>query len=115
MKIVDFDKLNGTLHIKFASENSKADIDSYPSHMFNVLEMSDSIDTSEILKALAVAGWNIAVQQEVAEEISSNSKKIDTYAKLVGLSVEYSDEELFSPEPTVASENQPSTAGLMVI
>lgn len=115
MKIVKFDTLNGTMSIKFAGDTAEKPIDDYPAHDFNIVEMHENVTTDQILKALAQNGWNIAFQQEASEEIARNSVKIGAYKNLVGNQFIYTQEELFAPEACVASENQPSTEGLMII
>jgi hypothetical protein len=112
MKIVEFNPLNGILSIKFASDNAEKKIEEYPSHQFNVVEMHENVKLDEILKALAQNGWNIAFQQEAAEEIVRNNVKINIYKNLVGNEFSYTQQELFSQE---ASENQPNTDGLMIV
>lgn len=115
MKIDGFDVLNGTILIKFAGDTAEKPIDEYPSHKFNVVEDNENVTLNAVLKALAQTGWNIAFQQEVAEQTAKNNEKVAIYQALIGSSYEYSGEELFAPEACVAEDNQPSTQGLMVI
>ena len=112
MKIVGFDKLKSTLQIKFSSENAEKDIEEYPYHEFNVVEMHENITQEEVLKALALNGWNIALQQDIAEETARNSQKVAEYQSLIGEEFTYTDEDLFAVVP---SERQPETENLMVI
>ena len=115
MKIVNFDPISASMSIKFAADTAEKNIDEYQAHDFNVVEMHDKVNMEDILKALAQTGWSIAFQQEAAEEIARNNVKIGAYKNLVGNRFSYTQEELFSPTTCVASDNQPSTQGLMVI
>lgn len=115
IKVVDYDVIKSTLYIKFASDLAERPIDEYEAHMFNVVEESESTSDAEILKSLAQAGWNIALQQEIAEQIAKNSIKVAKYKSYVGQELLYTQEELFSPVCNVAAEDQPISVGLMVI
>jgi hypothetical protein len=115
MKIAGFDVLNGTILIKFAADTAEKLIDDYPSHQFNVVEENENVKLEEVLKALAQTGWNIAFQQEVAEQTAKDNEKIALYQSLIGSFYVYTGEELFAPPKSCPSENQPSTQGLMVI
>ena len=115
MKIDGFDVLNGTILIKFAGDTAEKPIDDYPAHQFNVVEENENVNLEEVLKALAQTGWNIAFQQEVAEQIAKDNEKIVLYQSLVGSSYVYTGEELFAPPQACPANNQPSTQGLMVI
>ncbi len=115
MKIVNFDPISAAMSIKFAADTAEKNIDDYPAHNFNIVEMHDKVKMEDILKALAQNGWNIAFQQEATEEIARNNIKIGAYKNLVGNKFTYTQEELFAPEACVAADNQPTTKGLMVI
>jgi hypothetical protein len=115
MKIAGFDVLTGALLIKFAADTSEKPIDDYPAHQFNVVENNETVTLDEVLKALAQTGWDIAFQQEVAEQTAKNNEKVAIYKSLIGSSYTYTGEELFAPPQSCPSENQPSTQGLMVI
>ena len=115
MKIVHFDALSGAISIKFAGDTAEKSIDEYPAHDFNIVETNENVKIEDILKALAQNGWNIAFQQEASEEIARNNHKIGVYKNLVGNKFSYTQDELFSPLTCEASDNQPSTQGLMVI
>ena len=112
MKIVGFDILTSSLHIKFASDLAEKDIEEYPYHAFNVVEMNEQVTQEEVLSALAVNGWYIALQQDVAEDIARNSTKITEYQGLIGTEFGFTGEDLFALQ---AAENQPQVEGLMVI
>jgi hypothetical protein len=115
MKIVGFDTIKSALSIKFASDLAEKNIDEYESHLFNVVQENEEITNDEILKALAQNGWNIALQQEIAEQIAKDNKKINQYKNYVGEEFEYTIEELFGPQNIVAAEDQPLSQGLMII
>jgi hypothetical protein len=115
MKVVGFDVLNGTILIKFAGDTAEKSIDEYPSHQFNVVEDNKNVTLDEVLKALAQTGWNIAFQQEVAEQTAKDNEKVALYKSLIGSAYVFTGEELFSTPQACPSENQPSTKGLMVI
>ena len=115
MKVVGFDVIKSTLQIKFASDLAEKPIEEYETHLFNVVQENNQVTDSEILKALAQNGWNIALQQEIAEHIAKDNEKVNQYKSYVGQEILFTQEELFAPEAAVASENQPITQGLMVI
>jgi len=115
MKVVGFDKLKSTLQIKFASDLADKSIEEYETHLFNVVELDESVTNNTILKALAHNGWNIALQQEIAEQTAKDNKKVSQYTGYVGQEFTYSFEELFSPDPTLPAEDQPLSTGLMII
>ena len=114
MKIVGYDNLSGALQIKFAGDTAEKTIDEYPAHDFSVLEMHENVSISEILVALAQNGFQIALQQELAEEISRNNSKTETYKSLINNEFEFSPESLF-PQPEYPAPNQPISTGLMVV
>jgi hypothetical protein len=114
MKVVGFDDLKGTLQIKFASDLAEKPIDEYETHLFNVVQESE-VSNEDIVKALAQNGWNIALQQEIAEENAKDNQKIAQYKNYVGLEFEYNFEELFNSQPTIPAEEQPLSTGLMII
>jgi hypothetical protein len=114
MKIVGYDILKSTLQIKFCSDLAEKSIDEYETHLFNVVQESEVSD-KEILKALAQNGWNIALQQEIAEQTAKDNEKVTQYTSYVGKEFDYSALELFTPEPTIPAEDQPLSIGLMVI
>ena len=114
MKIVGFDVIKSTLQIKFASNLAEKPIDEYEAHLFNVIQDGD-VTNEEIIKALAQNGWNIALQQELAEQIAKDNQKVSQYKSYIGQEFEYTAEELFNPQPTVPAEDQPISTGLMVI
>lgn len=115
MKIVGFDTIKSTIKIKFASDLAEKSIDEYDWHEFNIVELNENVTENEILKALAQNGWNIALQQEIAEQTAKNSKKVAYYKSLEGTNFKYSAEELFASEVCQAAEDQPLSTGLMVI
>lgn len=115
MKIVGFDVIKSTLQIKFASDLAEKPIDDYETHLFNVVQENDEVTDNQILKALAQNGWNIALQQEIAEQTAKDNTKITQYKRYVGQEFNYSIEELFAPEPTIPAEDQPISQGLMII
>jgi hypothetical protein len=115
MKIVDFDAINSTLYIKFASDLAEKPIDKYEAHKFNVMEQGDDVELRDIVKALAQNGWNIALQQELAEQNAKDNEKVQKYKSLVNEEFDYLAEELFFSEPTVPAKDQPLSEGLMVI
>lgn len=115
MKIVGFDTIKSTLKIKFASDLAEKSIDEYDWHEFNVIELNEDVTEKQVLKALAQNGWNIALQQEIAEQTAKNSKKVAYYKSLENTNFKYSAEELFEPEACQAAEDQPLSQGLMVI
>lgn len=115
MKVVGFDVLNGSLWIKFAGDTAEKSIDDYPAHQFNVVEEHENVTLNEVLKALAQTGWNIAFQQEVAEQTAKDNYKVEMYQSLVGSAYVFTGDELFSTPQACPSENQPTTKGLMVI
>jgi hypothetical protein len=114
MKVVGFDIIKSTLEIKFASDLAEKPIDEYETHLFNVVQEGD-VTNEEIIKALAKNGWNIALQQEIAEQTAKDNEKVIQYKSYVGQEFEYTAEELFNPQPTVPAEDQPISTGLMVI
>jgi hypothetical protein len=115
MKIVGYDILKSTLQIKFASDLAEKPIDEYETHLFNVVQENDTVTDNEILKALAQNGWDIALQQEIAEQTARDNKKVSQYKSYVGKEFTYSSTEIFMPEQTIAAEDQPLSQGLMVI
>ena len=114
MKIVGYDILKSTLQIKFASDLAEKTIDEYETHLFNVVQDGD-VTNEQIIKALAQNGWNIALQQEIAEQTAKDNEKVSQYKKYVGQEFNYTAEELFNPQPTIPAEDQPISTGLMVI
>jgi hypothetical protein len=114
MKVVGFDAVKSTLQIKFASDLAEKPIDEYESHLFNVVQDGNATN-EEIIKALAQNGWNIALQQEIAEQISKDNEKVSQYQSYVGKEFEYTADELFNPQPTIPAEDQPISTGLMII
>ena len=114
MKVVGFDVLKSTLQIKFASDLAEKSIDEYDTHLFNVVE-ENKVSNDEIIRALAQNGWNIALQQEIAEQTAKDNQKVDQYKSYVGLQFEYNFEELFNSQPTIPAEDQPLSTGLMII
>ena len=114
MKIVGFDIIKSTLEIKFASNLAEKPIDEYEAHLFNVVQ-DGNVTNEEIIKALAQNGWNIALQQEIAEQTARDNEKVSQYKSYVGKEFEYTAEELFNPQPTIPAEDQPISTGLMVI
>lgn len=112
MKIVGFNTLDGTLHIKFAGDTAEKSIDDYPTHNFNVQTANDNVTLDDVLKALAQTGWQAALQQEIAEQTAKDNEAIAIYNSLVGNEFVFTGDELFAQE---ASENQPTTQGLMII
>jgi hypothetical protein len=114
MKVVGFDVIKSTLEIKFASDLAEKPIDEYETHLFNVVQ-EGNVSNEEILKALAQNGWNIALQQEIAEQLAKDNEKVAQYKSYVGKELTYTTEELFNPRPTIPAEDQPLSEGLMVI
>ena len=114
MKVVGFDVVKSTLQIKFASDLAEKSIDEYEAHLFNVVQDGD-VTNEEIIKALAQNGWNIALQQEIAEQTAKDNEKVFQYKSYVGKEFEYTVDELFNPQPTIPAEEQPISTGLMVI
>jgi hypothetical protein len=112
MKIVGFNRLDGTLQIKFCFKDSQKDIDQYEAHNFNAVELREDITLDEILKALAQNGWNIAFQQSAAEDITQDNDKVTKFESLISKEFLYSEQDLFA---TQASDEQPPIEGLMVI
>lgn len=115
MKLVGYDPATSSLQIKFAGENAEKPIDEYDFHNFSVLEMHENVAISDILRALAQNGYQIALQQELAETIARNDAKVGLYKSLIGTEIEYTAEQLFPPVVCVPSENQPLSTGLQVI
>jgi len=114
MKVVGIDVVKSTLEIKFASDLAEKPIDEYETHLFNVVQ-ENPVTNEEIIKALAQNGWNIALQQEIAEQIAKDNEKVSQYQSYVGKEFEYTAEELFKSQPTIPAEDQPISTGLMVI
>ena len=114
MKVVGFDVVKSTLQIKFASDLAEKPIDEYETHLFNVVQ-EGAVTNEDIIKALAQNGWNIALQQEVAEQIGKDNQKVNQYKSYIGKEFEYTADELFNLQPTMAAEDQPLSQGLMVI
>ena len=114
MKIVGFDTLKGAVQIKFASDLADKAIDEYPSYDFNVVENDDSVILDDVLKALAQNGWSIALQQEIAETISKDNKKIELYKTVIGQEFVFT-EDIFMPTTCPTAENQPLSTGLVII
>jgi len=114
MKVVGFDVIKSTLQIKFASDLAEKPIDDYEAHLFNVVQKGD-VTNEQIIKALAQNGWNIALQQEIAEQTAKDNEKVSQYKNYIGQEFNYTIEELFAPEPTIPAEDQPLSQGLMVI
>ena len=114
MKVVGFDVVKSTLQIKFASDLAEKPIDDYEAHLFNVVQEGD-VTNEEIIRALAQNGWNIALQQEIAEQTAKDNQKVSQYKSYVNQEFEYTEEELFTLRPTIPSEDQPISTGLMVI
>ena len=112
MKVVGFDIIKSTLQIKFCSNLAEKPIDEYETHLFNVVQEDSAVTNEQILKALAQNGWNIALQQEIAEQTAKNNTLVSQYKSYIGKEIEYTSEELFATE---ASEDQPLSQGLMVI
>jgi len=112
MKIVGFDRLKSAVQIKFCSDLAEKNIEEYPTYDFNVVETDNSVTQKQVLKALASTGWNIALQQEIAEQIAKNSKKVAEYESLISQEFLFSEDDLYAIE---ASEEQPTTEGLMII
>jgi hypothetical protein len=112
MKIVGFDENKSTLLVKFASDLAEKPIEDYDFHYFNVVENDDGVVLDDILKALAQNGWNIALQQEIAEQTSKDNEKVQLYKALVDKEFDFTADDLFA---TPAAEEQPITEGLMVI
>lgn len=114
MKVVGFDVIKSSLEIKFASDLAEKPIEEYETHLFNVVQENEVTD-EDILKALAQNGWNIALQQEIAEQTAKDNKKVAQYKNYVGKEFSYTTEELFAPQACQAAEDQPLSQGLMVI
>jgi len=114
MKVVGFDVVKSTLQIKFASDLAEKPIDEYETHLFNVVQ-EGPVTNENIIQALAQNGWNIALQQEIAEQTAKDNQKVIQYKGYVGREFEYTAEELFSPKPTIPAEDQPLSTGLMII
>jgi hypothetical protein len=112
MKIVGFDVIKSTLQIKFASDLAEKLIDEYEEHLLTVLQEHDQVTDEEIIKALAKNGWNIALQQELAEQTAKDNKLVSQYKNYVSKEFEYTADELFF---TQAAEEQPISTGLMII
>jgi len=112
MKVVGFDNLKGAIQLKFSSDLAEKNIDEYPSYDFNIVEMNDEVVLDDILKALAQNGWNIAFQQEVAEQTAKDNQKIKQYQSIINEEFKFSYDDLYA---TPAAEEQPMTEGLMVI
>ena len=115
MKIVGFDELKSTISIKFASDLAEKPIDDYEAHLFNVVELDRDVDDIVILKALANAGQDIALQQEIAEQTAKDSKMVAKYKGYVGKELVFTANELFNIGPSIPAEDQPISVGLMVI
>jgi hypothetical protein len=115
MKVVGFDTIKSTLQIKFCSNLSEKSIDEYETHLFNVVQENESVTNEDIIKALAKNGWNIALQQEIAEQIAKDNEKITQYKSYVGEEFEYTANELFNAQPTDPAKDQPLSQGLMII
>ena len=115
MKVVGFDVIKSTLQIKFASDLAEKPIDDYEAHLFNVVQENNEVTDNQILKALAQNGWNIALQQEIAEQIAKDNEKISQYKTYVGKEFNFTAGDLFAPGPTIPAEDQPLSEGLMVI
>lgn len=115
MKLVGFDPVNSTLQIKFAGDNAEKQIDEYEAHNFSVLEMHDNVSISDIMIALAQNGYQIALQQELAETIARNDSKVALYKSLIGTEMVYSANELFPEVSCKPAEHQPLSTGLQVI
>jgi DNA-binding PucR family transcriptional regulator len=114
MKVVGFDIIKSTLEIKFASDLAEKPIEQYETHLFNVVQNGE-VTNEEIIKELAKNGWNIALQQEIAEQIAKDNEKVSQYKSYVNQEFEYTAEELFNPQSTIPAEDQPISTGLMVI
>ena len=112
MKVVGFDVLKSTLQIKFASDLAEKSIDEYETHLFNVVQEDGQVTNDQILKALAQNGWNIALQQEIAEQTAKDNEKVAQYKSYIGKEYNYTYSELYS---TQAAEDQPLSQGLMII
>lgn len=112
MKVVKFDDVEGTLHVKFASEATAKPIDEYKEHKFLVMDFGEEFNHDLVLSELARIGYHIVVQQEKAEENVRNNAKIEEFRKFVGNEYEFDSTELFACK---ASENQPPTEGLMEV
>jgi hypothetical protein len=115
MKVVGFDIIKSTLQIKFASDLAEKPIDEYETHLFSVVQEDNAVTDEQILQALAQNGWNIALQQEIAEQTAKDNQKVDQYKSYVGKEFSYTAEELFAPQACQAAEEQPLSQGLMVI
>ena len=115
MKFVGFNIIKSTIQIKFASDLAEKSIDEYDYHEFNVVELHDNVQIDEILKSLALAGWNIALQQEIAEQTAKNNEKVNLYKSFINQEFTFSEESLFAPPECKVSEKQPLSTGLMVI
>lgn len=114
IKIVGYDVIKSSLQIKFASNLAEKPIDEYETHLFNVVQDGE-VTNDEIIKALAQNGWNIALQQEIAEQTAKDNEKVSQYKSYVGQKFEYTYEELFIPQPTIPAKEQPISTGLMII
>jgi len=112
MKVVKFDEVAGTLHVKFASEKNIRPIDEYDEHKFLVMNFNENFDSNLVIWELGKVGYRIAQTQEQAEENVRNSTKLQEYKNLVGNEYEFDSHELFACK---AAENQPPTEGLMEI
>lgn len=113
MKIVSFDKLTGTIEACFASDRAERPIEEYPRHPIQVVDEDGGSDLADVMKAIAQTGWQIAVQQQAAEDQAKNDTRMGQYAALVGQEFGYAAEDLFAAPKCCAADNQPTTEGLI--